>query len=285
MFALRLELHQIDHVDHPDFQFGKMLPQQIDRGQGFERRHVAAARHDDIRLAALVVAGPRPDADAGGAMLDGGVHVEPLRRGLFAGHDHVHVVAAAQAVIRHGEQRVRVGRQIDADDFRLLVHDMVDEAGVLMAEAVVVLPPHMRREQVVQRGNRPPPGNVPCHLEPLGVLVEHRIDDVNERFVAGEEAVTAGEQVAFEPALALMLAQHLHHAAIGRDVIVAGNDLRGRATVRHFEHGAPAVRGRFVRAEDAEVFRILFHHVADELALDARGFAVARRRASAPSTA
>ena len=283
MFALRLELHQVDHVDHADLQVREMLPQQIDGGQGFQRRHIAAAGHDDIRLAALVVAGPVPDADAGGAMLDGGVHVEPLRRGLFAGDDDVDVVAAAQAVVGHREQRVGIGRQIDADDFGLLVDDVIDEAGVLMAEAVVVLPPDVRREQVVQRGDGPAPGNVARHLQPLGVLVEHRIDDVDEGFVAGEEAVAAGEQIAFQPALALVLAQHLHHPAIGRDVVVAGKDLRGRAAVRHLEHGAPAVRGRFVRAEDAEVVRVQFHHIADELALDARGFGVHRCRALAPS--
>ena len=144
VFAPRLEFHQIHHVDHPDFQFGEKLPQQLDSGQGFEGRHVATTHHHDIRLAAAVVARPRPDADAGGAMFDGGVHVEPLRRGLLPGDNHVHVVAAAQAVVRHREQGVRIGRQIDADDFRLLVHDVVDETGVLMAETVVVLPPHMR---------------------------------------------------------------------------------------------------------------------------------------------
>ena len=142
------------------FSSGKCLPQQLDGGQGLQRRHVAAARHHHVRLAALIVARPLPDADAGGAVLDGGVHVEPLRRGLLAGDDDVHVVAAAQAVVGHREQRVRIGRQIDADDLRLLVHDVIDEAGILMAEAVVVLPPDVRREQVVQRGDRPAPGNV-----------------------------------------------------------------------------------------------------------------------------
>jgi hypothetical protein len=38
----------------------------------------------------------------------------------------------------------------------------------------VVLPPDVRAEQVVERRDRPPPGNVIAHLEPLGVLVEHR---------------------------------------------------------------------------------------------------------------
>ena len=121
-----------------------------------------AAGHHDIRLAASVVAGPIPDADAGGAVLDRVVHVEPLQRGLFAGHDHVHVIAAAQAMIGDREQAVRVGRQIHAHDVGFLVHDVIDEAGILMAEAVVVLPPDMRRQQIIQRRDRPPPGNVGC---------------------------------------------------------------------------------------------------------------------------
>jgi hypothetical protein len=52
-----------------------------------------------------------------------------------------------------------VRRQVDADDLGLLVDDVVDEAGVLVAEAVVVLPPDVRGEQVVERGDRPPPGD------------------------------------------------------------------------------------------------------------------------------
>src|SRR6266481_536233 len=69
------------------------------------------------------------------------VHVQPLRGRLLAGDDENDVVPAAQAVVGDGKKRVGVGRQIDADDVRLLVDDVVDEAGVLVAEAVVVLPP------------------------------------------------------------------------------------------------------------------------------------------------
>ena len=84
-----------------------------------------------------------------------------------------------------------------------------------MAEAVVVLAPDVAGQQVVEAGDGPAPGDVPRHLQPLGVLVEHRIDDVNERFIAVEEAVPAREEVALQPALALVLAEHLHHAAVG----------------------------------------------------------------------
>ena len=74
---------------------------------------------------------PSPD----GAVGDGFVHGEPLRRGLLAGHDQVDVVAAAQAVVGDREQRVGVGRQIDAHHVGLLVQQVIDEAGVLVARS------------------------------------------------------------------------------------------------------------------------------------------------------
>ena len=109
-------------------QVGEVLPQQVDRRQRLERRHVAGAGHHHVGLAALVVARPLPDADARGAVADGRVHVEPLQLGLLAGHDHVDVVAAAQAVVGHRQQAVGVRRQVDPDDVGLLVDDVVDEA-------------------------------------------------------------------------------------------------------------------------------------------------------------
>ena len=78
---------------------------------------------------------------SGCAVLDRLVHRQPLGRGLLASDDDIDVVAAAQAVVGDGQQAIGVGRQIDADDLGLLVYHMIDEAGVLMAEAVVILPP------------------------------------------------------------------------------------------------------------------------------------------------
>ena len=141
--------------------------------------------------------------------------IEPLQRRLLARDDHVHVIPAAQAVVDDRKQRVRIRRQIDPHDGGLLVRNMADEAGILMAEPVMVLPPDMRAKQILRLGDRPPPRDVQARFEPLGVLVEHRIDDVDERFVAVEQPVPPGQQVALEPALAEMLAQHLHDPAIG----------------------------------------------------------------------
>ena len=95
----RLERHQIDDVDDANLQLRDVPAKQIDGGQRLQRRHVAAAGHHHVGLAALVVAGPLPDADAGRAVLDRLIHGQPLRRRLLAGDDHVDVVAAAQAVV------------------------------------------------------------------------------------------------------------------------------------------------------------------------------------------
>src|SRR5579864_4738851 len=120
--------------------------------------------HDNIRLAPLVRTRPFPSPDSSRAMLDGSFHVKPLQRGLLAGDNHIHVVATPQAVIGNRKQRVRVGRQVHADDVSLLVDHVIDKAGVLVRETVMVLPPHVRCEQVIQRGDWTPPWDLPRHL-------------------------------------------------------------------------------------------------------------------------
>jgi len=149
-------------------------------------------------------------------MLDGLVHREPDGRGLFAGNDHVDVVAAAQAMVGDGEQAIGIGRQIDPDDFGFLVDDVVMKPRVLVREAVVRPGARRATRAVIERGDGRP-GNVIADLQPLGVLVEHRIDDVDERLVTGEEPVPPVSRYPSEPALALMFAQHFHDPAVGED--------------------------------------------------------------------
>ena len=262
----RLQLHEIDDVDHPDLQIGQMLAQDGDGGERFQRRHVAAAGHDHVGLTALVIARPMPDADALGAVLDGGVHCQPLRRRVFAGDHDVDIVAAAQAMVHHRQQAVGIRRQINAHDLGLLVHDVVDEAGILVREAVVILAPDMRRQQIVQRGDLPPPRQLRCDLQPLGVLVEHRIDDVDERLVAVEQAMPPGEQVALEPALALVFAEHFHHAPGGREKFVVRRGRGVPLAIGHLKHGFEAVGERLVRTKDPEIplLAVQLRHIAQE---------------------
>src|SRR5690606_14763977 len=69
--------------------------------------------------------------------------------------------------------------------------------------------PDVRGEQVVEGGDRGAPGQFARGAQPFDVLVDHRVDDVHERLVAGEQAVPPGEQIALEPALAHVLGEDL----------------------------------------------------------------------------
>ena len=214
----------------------------------------------------LVVAGPSPDADALRAVLDGGVDRQPLRRRVLARDHDVDVMSAAQAVVHHRQQAVCIRRKVDPHDLGLLVHDVVDETGILVSEAVVILTPDMRGQQVVQRGDLPPPRQVRRDLQPLGMLVEHRIDDVDERLVAVEESVPPGEQVALEPTFALVFAQHFHDAPAAREMLVVRQGRGVPLAVGHFEQALQAVGDRLVGTKNAKMPLLVveLHHVAQE---------------------
>ena len=153
-------------------------------------------------------------------MANGGIHIEPDGCGLFARDDEVDIVFAAQAMIGDGEERVGIGREIDTNDVWLLVGDVINESGVLMREAVVVLTPDMGGKQIVERRDGGAPGNVARDFQPFGVLVEHGIDNVDESFIAGEKAVAAGEEITFEPTLAHVFAEDFQDAAFGAEVLI-----------------------------------------------------------------
>jgi hypothetical protein len=127
-----------------------VLSQQLDGRQRLEGGHVARAGHHHVGLPAAIIAGPLPDADPGLAVHNRRVHVQELGLRLFPGDDHVDEVARAQAPVRNTQKRVGVGGQEDADGVGLLVDHVIDEARVLVAEAVVVLTPDVGGEQVVE---------------------------------------------------------------------------------------------------------------------------------------
>ena len=58
------------------------------------------------------------------------------------------------------------------------------------------------------------------------MLVEHRVHDMDECLVAGKKHVPPGEEVAFQPPLAGVFAEDLHHPAVGGKVVVILNDTR-----------------------------------------------------------
>src|SRR5690606_40510063 len=99
------------------------------------------------------------------------------------------------------EQGVGIRRKIEADGVGLLVGDEVGEARILVAEAVVVLAPDMRGQKIVERRDRLAPRQLGGDLEPFGMLIDHRIHDVDEGLVTGEQAMPPGQQVTLQPPL------------------------------------------------------------------------------------
>ena len=118
-------------------------------------------------------------------------------------------------MIGHRQQRVDIRRQIDARHFRVLVDHHVEEAGVLVGEAIVILAPDGGGDEQIDGSNRRAPGNLFADGQPLGVLVVHGIDDVHEGLVGGEETVPAAQHIAFRPAFQRVLGQHFQHPAVG----------------------------------------------------------------------
>jgi hypothetical protein len=246
---------------------GEVLAQQRGGGQRLLGRDVAAADQHGVGLDALIVARPVPDADALGAMLDGGVHVQVLEMVLLVGHDHVDVVAALQAMVDRREQGVDVRRQIDAGDLRILVDHDIQKARILMGETVVVLAPDGRGDQEVQRGDARPPGDVLADRQPLGVLVVHAVDDMDEGLVGREKAVSSGQDIALVPALQGVLGEHLEHASIRRELAavgVLGLVVAEPEFLRDLVDRIELVRGVLVRAEHPEVVHVLCHDVAQQ---------------------
>jgi hypothetical protein len=142
MFILGRHAEQIVHVDKADFKVREMRSEQGRGRQSLFGGNVATAYHHHVRLDSLIVARPFPDPQALGAMLDGGVHVQVLQVILLVADDDINIVMAAQAVIGGGQQAVDIRRQVDASDMGILVHHHVQESGILVGEAVVVLAPH-----------------------------------------------------------------------------------------------------------------------------------------------
>ncbi len=102
------------------------------------------------------------------------------------------------------------------------------------------------------------------------MLIKHRIDDVNKRFVTRKNPVSTGQQISFEPALALMLAEHFHDPAVGGNVIVEGKYFGGGFASGDVEQSSESVGHGFVGAEYAEVLRggVQFQHISQKLSLN-----------------
>jgi hypothetical protein len=278
----RREGQEIDDVDDADAQLRGVAAQHPGRGERLDRRDGARAGEHDIGLGATVARGPAPDARTRADVLLRLRERQPLHLRLLAGDDEVDPSRRGEAVAHRDEQRVGVGGQVDARDVLLLGQQLVDEPRALMAVAVVLLAPALARQQVVQARDRRAPRDLGRHLQELRVLVDHPVDDRRERLVAREQAVPAGEQIALQPALAVVLGQDLHHAAVGREMLAVAVDRPDVRAARRLEHGLELVGLELVGADDPQVAPLLggAHELAQPVAERRRG-----ARAAAPGGA
>ncbi len=110
MFAAGLKPKEIHNIYKTDLQIGKTLPQKGNRAKTLHCCDVASARHYHIRLTSIVIACPLPNPYALRAVCDGGFHVEISQVRLLVGNDHIHVVHAAETMVYHTEQTIRIRR-------------------------------------------------------------------------------------------------------------------------------------------------------------------------------
>ena len=109
------------------------------------------------------------------------------------------------------------------------------------------------------------------------MLAEHRVDDADEGLVAVEQPVPPGEQISFQPTLALVLAEHrVQHASGGREEFIIVDFPGVPLTVGDFKHRAQEIRECLIGTEDAEIALVLVQlgHVTQELAQHERVLAV-----------
>ena len=162
---MREQRHEIDHIDHPDFQFGQVMAQPPGRSYRF-RGGISPAQ-------ASITSGPRCGRCWPIARQKRRACSERLRPWRA-----IAVATAYQSrSSSHSRGCVNSDRQRRAGNWHLAAgrcaprclfgkHD-VNEARSLMTKAVVIVAPAGRGEQNVERGNRLAPGQSQAFLQPL----------------------------------------------------------------------------------------------------------------------
>ena len=272
-----LDLQELDDIHDTNLHAERI--EKLGRSKRLLRRHVSAAPEHDVRLLARLGRGcPLPLGSALLELLAGIGKREPRRLGLFAGKDAIDTVRGLVAALCHREQHVRICRIVDVHYMVVvpaLVEQDIHKARVLVGEAIVVLAPDMARKEHVEAGDRLSPGDV-AHscLEPLGMLVHHRVDDVDKGLVGRPQAMTTGEEIALEQAFALVLGELLDNIADRSHVLIVCRVVVEVAVepllIGHLVARLQAVRCRLVGTEDTEAVTVIVDELGRVLAEDTR---------------
>lgn len=147
MLTLWLQLEQVNDVDKTEFEIREVFAQQSSGSQRFHGGDIARTGQHHIRFTILIGTGPIPDPNALGAVLNRLLQRQMLQMELLIGDDNIYIADAAQTVVRHRQQAVGIGRQINTGDLGTFVGHNIQKPRVLMAKAVVVLAPDHRGNQ------------------------------------------------------------------------------------------------------------------------------------------
>ena len=112
---------------------------------------ITSARHDQIRFLSLIIARLAPNADALRAVRDGGVHIHVLKMKLLIADDYIDVVLATQTMISHRQQSIDIWRHVYPRYLGPFIDHYINEAGILMSKAVMILSPNRGSDQQIQR--------------------------------------------------------------------------------------------------------------------------------------
>ena len=91
---------------------------------------------------------------------------------------------------------------------------------------------------------------------------------MDECLIAVEETMATGQEIAFQPPLAKVLGQHLHHSAIGGKVIVANNCLSSPCAICGLEDRGQAIGRGLIGSHQAEPVAVAGDDVAQKCAED-----------------
>ena len=177
-----LDLEQVNNVDEAGLD--AQLAKHVKGSKELLSWDVAAGRENNVLLASLSVGSPLPLLSTSCKLLTSLVESYPRWSRLLTSEDCVDAVCGGVALLANCKQEVSVCWEVNVGDVvvveALVEHD-VNKTRILVRESVVVLAPNVAGKDQVESGDRLAPWDVANgSLEPLSVLVNHGVNDVNE---------------------------------------------------------------------------------------------------------
>src|SRR5260370_17234305 len=100
------------------------------------------------------------------------------------------------------------------------------------------------------------------------MLIENRVDDVNERLIAVDQTMSVTQNVTFEPPFHRVLAQHLHNSTARYEIAPVGifrKVLAEPDLLTNFVNSLELVGLCLVRPNDPQVLHVSPRHFSDKL--------------------